>query len=151
MMLGDAAVEERLERIEDDLGRILASLAAVGPITKVAELYVTQATIEAGVKRELKALELRHRIFPAAAHDQIAWTMLLVAYEHSYQRKRLSVTALQSFCYAPAATASRHLSLLKRDGLLYSEPDDSDRRRQWISLSDQARGLMVRYFTALLN
>ena len=149
MIVGEAALEERVERLEDDVGRILACLAAVRSVTKVAELYVTQATIEAGVKHELKAIELRHRIFPAAAHDQLAWTMLLVAYQHGVQRKRLSVTALGNFSYAPASTALRYVGLLKRAGLLHSETDQADRRRQWVSISDEARGLMVRYFTAL--
>lgn len=148
-MVGEAELEERLERLEDDVGRILASLTAVRHVTKVAELYVTQATIESGVKRELKGLELRHRIFPAAAHDQVAWAMLLAAYQHGAERKRLSVTALCSFSYAPPTTALRHLELLTDAGLLNSSPDLADRRRRWVSLSDHARGLIVRYFTAL--
>ena len=122
MASGGAALEERLERLEDDIGRIFASLSVAQAKTNLAELYATQAAIEAGVKHELKALELRHRIFPAAAHEQVAWAMLLAAYQHGYLRKRVSVTALGSFSHAPPTTALRHLDQLKHADLLGSDP-----------------------------
>lgn len=145
----EGALEDRLGRLEEDVGRILAGLSAGQSLTKLAELYVAQATIEAGVRHELKALDIRHRIFPGPAHDQVAWTMLLATYRHGAERKRLSVTALGSYCHTPATTALRHLTSLEEAGQRASEADVTDCRRRWISLSGRARGLMVRYFTAL--
>lgn len=149
MARGATALEERIDRLDDDVARILATLSTLQPATLRNDLYVSRATIEAGVERELKALELRHRTFPKAAHDQIAWAMLLVAYQHGSQRRKLSASALCSHAYAPSTTALRWLRVLEDAGMVESEVDQNDRRRRWIRISDQARGLMVRYFTAL--
>lgn len=77
--------------------------------------------------------------------------MLLVAYQHASQRKRLSATAICSHAFAPPTTALRWLKVLEDAGLLESEPDETDKRRRRVRIADQARGLMVRYFTGLNN
>jgi hypothetical protein len=148
MALGEATLEDRVVRLEDDVGRILASLSAVESL-HAAELYVTQVTIEAGIKRELKALELRHRIFPEAAHDQVAWSMLLAAHKYAAPGRQLPVTALCTFACSPDTTALRWLGVLEQAELLRSGRDANDGRRRLMSITDTARGLMVRYFTAL--
>ena len=149
MGLSTVALEKRVERLDDEVARIFAVLSTLQPAALRTDLYVTQATIEAGVEQELKAIALRHQTFPKAAQDQVAWSMLLVAYQHAAQRRKLSASALCGLSYAPYTTALRWLGELEQVGLIDSEPDENDRRRRWVTISAQGRGLMVRYFTKL--
>lgn len=147
MALSGAALEETVVRLDEGVSKILTILTTALPRSLEGQLYVTQAMIEAGVDRELKALELRHKIFPKIAHGQISWTLLLVAYKHTTQRKPLSVTNLMSWSLVPPTTSLRHLNLLEDEGLLDGEADVNDARRRWITATAETRRLMVRYFT----
>lgn len=140
---------DQLYRIEHGVATILATLTPERVMPRAAGPALTESMIGAEVERELRGLQLRHRIFPEAAHKQTAWTMLLVAYQHSVKRLPLSVTAICGLSHEPPTTALRHLEVLERDGLLTREPDVNDRRRSWITLSKEGRKLLVRYFTEL--
>lgn len=139
----------QLYRIEHGVSKILSMLTPERIMPRVEGPALTESMIGAEVERELKGLQLRHRIFPEAAHKQTAWTMLLVAYQHSVKRIPLSVTAICGLSHEPPTTALRHLEVLEREGLLLREPDINDGRRYWITLSKEGRKLLVRYFTEL--
>lgn len=151
MGLSGVALEETVARLDEGVSRILTLLTGSRPQPMVGQLYVTQSMIEEGVERELKALELRHKIFPSIAHKQIPWTLLLVAYKHTTQRKPLSVTNLMSWSHSPSTTSLKHINNLEEAGLLNGEADVNDGRRRWITASDETKRLMVRYFTALYS
>lgn len=150
MALASAVTDhDRLERIEAGLAQVLAVLTPSRSHDLARQPFISSAIVEAGVEHELKALEVRHRLFPKAAARQCAWAILLAAYKHTTQRKPLSVSAAMSYSLEPGATALRHLQELEELGFIVRHPDLNDRRRYWLTISDEARRLMVRYFTEL--
>ena len=151
--MGGDALAQKIERLSGQVDQMLSILRPSGikPIGKDGRLYVSQAEIEAGVERELKGLELRHRIFPAMAHQQPAWELMLVAYRHASEHRPISVSGLCHSIHAPGTTAMRHLEALVEAGLLVREKDTEDGRRYWVVLSDEVRKMMVRHFTELLT
>lgn len=51
-----AALEERIERLDEEVTRILALITSLQPPMHRDDLYVSRATIEEVVERELRAL-----------------------------------------------------------------------------------------------
>ena len=148
MEIVEAALSERIENLDSRVGEILAILS---PDRRSPTLYVSQFEIETSIDHELKELRLRHELFPKVAQKQIAWELLLLAYQHTIQRKLISVSGLVDSTHAPSSTALRHLYVLEVAGMLLSEDDPLDARRRWITVSENVRRLMLRYFTDLVR
>ena len=146
--MASEALSLEIERLNDRVSEVLAILK---PDRNQRALYISLTEVEAGMEREIKGLELRHKLFPPVVHHQPAWELLLIAYRHRSQRKPISVSGLCHSIHAPGTTALRHLEALEAEGFLEREKDPDDGRRYWIVLSDKARRLMVRYFTELLS
>ena len=65
------------------------------------------------------------------------------------EHKRVSVTSLCIASGVPPTTALRWIGQLTAAGLLERVEDETDRRRAFLALSDQAADAMARYFAEL--
>lgn len=98
------------------------------------------------VRRILRQRQLRARFFDAELFADPAWDMLLDLTASRAEHERVSVTSLCIASGVPCTTALRWISQMTRAGLLQRVEDDSDRRRAFITLSDNAADAMARYF-----
>jgi DNA-binding MarR family transcriptional regulator len=66
-----------------------------------------------------------------------AWDMLLDLYIEHSKGRRMSTHNLCEAAMVPASTALRWISAMVEDGQLFREPDPSDRRRIFVSLTPE--------------
>lgn len=98
------------------------------------------------VRRVLRQRQLRARFFDSELFADPAWDMLLDLTAARAEHERVSVTSLCIASGVPCTTALRWISQMVRAGLLQRVEDDADRRRAFITLSDDAADAMARYF-----
>jgi DNA-binding MarR family transcriptional regulator len=77
------------------------------------------------------------------------WDMLLDLTAARAEHKRVSVTSLCIASGVPPTTALRWISHMTDAGLLQRVEDDLDRRRVFVTLTDNAADGMARFFANL--
>ncbi len=83
--------------------------------------------------------EERDRIFGADLFFDPAWNILLDLY---ISERRGAMVSVSSMCIAskvPSTTALRWLTMIEKRGLIGRRPDDYDRRRSFLFLTDAGR------------
>jgi hypothetical protein len=98
------------------------------------------------VRRIIRQRQLRARFFDGELFADPAWDILLDLTAARAEHTRVSVTSLCIASGVPPTTALRWISQMTAAGLLERVEDDTDRRRAFIALSDQAADAMARYF-----
>jgi hypothetical protein len=83
-------------------------------------------------------------------YGEPAWDMLLDLYLRQKAGTRSSVTSACIGSRAPHTTALRYVSALCDAGWLERVIDETDRRRNWLSLSPEGEARLDRYFDRLL-
>jgi hypothetical protein len=83
-------------------------------------------------------------------YGEPAWDMLLDIYLRQKTGTRSSVTSACIGSHAPHTTALRYVAALCDAGWLERVVDDSDRRRNWLSLSHEGESRLDRYLDRLL-
>jgi DNA-binding MarR family transcriptional regulator len=101
------------------------------------------------VRRIIQQRQLRARFFDPALFGDPAWDMLLDLTAARAEHTRVSVTSLCIASGVPLTTALRWIGQMVDSGLLERQEDDTDKRRAFIALSDQAAEAMARYFAEL--
>lgn len=141
-------IGEQLASMELDIRRLAAIMGEIHSRDRSAP-----ATSEAGVlsivRAEQRALDLRFKICPPAARDQVGWEILLAAYHAHCNGREFPFTALSSFAHAPTTTASRWTTELERVGLLQRRADEEDRRRHRVSISQAGIATVQSYAAGL--
>lgn len=103
------------------------------------------------VRRIIRQRQLRARFFDGDLFADPAWDMLLDLTAARAEHARVSVTSLCIASGVPPTTALRWIGQMSESGLLQRVEDETDRRRAFITLSDQAADGMARYFAELGN
>jgi DNA-binding MarR family transcriptional regulator len=98
------------------------------------------------VRRVIRRRQLRARYFDGDLFSDPAWDILLDLTAARAEHKRVSVTSACIASGVPASTALRWIKHLSDAKLITRTEDDLDRRRSYISLTDEAALLMARYF-----
>lgn len=98
------------------------------------------------VRRIIRQRQLRARFFDGDLFADPAWDMLLDLTAARAEHTRVSVTSLCIASGVPPTTALRWIGQLTEAGLLQRVEDEADRRRAFITLSDQTADSMSRYF-----
>lgn len=98
------------------------------------------------VRRIIRQRQLRARFFDGDLFADPAWDMLLDLTAARAEHTRVSVTSLCIASGVPPTTALRWIGQMTESGLLQRVDDETDRRRAFITLSDQAAEGMARYF-----
>jgi DNA-binding MarR family transcriptional regulator len=104
-------------------------------------------TVRDALRREIAQRRNRTRHFDADLFGEPAWDLLLDLALARIESRHISVTSACIASGVPATTALRYIGRLIDRGLVVREGDPSDRRRQWLSLSDDAfarMGALVR-------
>ena len=98
------------------------------------------------VRQVIAKRQARAKFFDAELFADPAWDMLLDLTAARVERKRVSVTSLCIASAVPPTTALRWIGQMVEAGLFIRVEDDTDRRRAFIDLSDNAVDAMARYF-----
>lgn len=127
------------------LGRLLDSLDDVAGTresdrTKRAEFAT----------RVYRSRRLRGKYFAEGLFADAAWDILLLLYSLEAEGKRVSVSAVCASAGVPESTGHRWIERLIDAGLVIRERHPSDRRVNWVRLSDRTVQAMDRYFDDLL-
>lgn len=101
------------------------------------------------VRQIIARRQARARFFDAELFADPAWDMLLDLTAAHAEHARVSVTSLCIASGVPATTALRWIRQMTECGLFERVEDSADRRRAFITLSDQAVDAMARYFDAV--
>lgn len=101
------------------------------------------------VRRIIRQRQLRARFFDGDLFADPAWDMLLDLTAARAEHSRVSVTSLCIASGVPTTTALRWIGQMTETGLLQRVNDETDRRRAFITLADQAVDAMARYFAEL--
>ena len=101
------------------------------------------------VRRIIRQRQARNRFFDGELFADPAWDMLLDLTAARAEHERVSVTSLCIASGVPATTALRWISQMVEAGVFVRVQDDSDKRRAFIALSDDAADAMARYFAQL--
>jgi DNA-binding MarR family transcriptional regulator len=83
--------------------------------------------------------------FPGELFADPAWDILLDLALAAERHDRLSVTDTCIGSGVPTTTALRYIALLESKGLIDRRPDQGDRRRFWLALSEAGRAAMQAY------
>lgn len=98
--------------------------------------------------------ELRAKVLEGAVEPDAVWQMLLELLRARFFRKEISVTSLCFASKVPVTTALRKVDQLVAAGYVSRMPDELDRRRSFVSLTDEgaARVLaLLQYFSEALQ
>ena len=90
----------------------------------------------------------RAEFFDASLFADPAWDILLDLTAARVERKRVSITSLCLASGVPPTTGLRWIAQMTEAGLLRREEDETDRRRAFVALTDEAELAMARYFEA---
>lgn len=96
----------------------------------------------------LRIRRLRNDHFDANLFADPAWDMLLDLFVQRSAKKRVAITSACIASHVPPTTALRWLALLEDRGLISREEDAKDRRRVYVSLTDQGQSAVERYLAA---
>jgi len=79
----------------------------------------------------------REELLPILPACNPGWRILLELYIARRERVRVSISDISHLTNLAGATSLRWLKLLDDGGLVTRQPDINDRRRFWLSLTDQ--------------
>lgn len=128
------------------LGRLLDSLEGM------AEIRAPDRNERAEFAgRVYRSRRLRSKYFCDGLFADAAWDILLLLYSLEGGGKRVSVSAVCASAGVPESTGHRWIERLIHNGLLVREKHPSDRRVNWVRLSDQTLDRMDSYFEDLLT
>lgn len=103
------------------------------------------------VRDVIRARRMRDRFLGEGLFEDPAWDMLLDLFAARLERRRVSVSSLCIAAAVAPTTALRWIAKLTARGMLVRSPDDEDRRRSHIALSDESAAAMQRYVHALTS
>lgn len=109
----------------------------------------TKAVAEDDVQLIIAARRARDTYFGSGLFSDPGWDILLHLYLAKLQGKKLSVSLLSDISGVPLTTAMRWLDTLDGPGWVNREPDQFDRRRVHVELSDRGIATLQVYFDAV--
>ncbi|WP_133366477.1 winged helix DNA-binding protein [Qipengyuania sediminis] len=101
------------------------------------------------VHRIIRQRRLRQRYFEAGLFADPAWDILLDLTAARAEHRRVSVTSLCIAADVPSTTALRWIAEMTEMGLLVRKQDPDDKRRTFITLTDDVASAMARFFDEL--
>lgn len=103
----------------------------------------------AELRRAIRTRRMREAFFMPGLFADPAWDMLLDLYAAELEGEPVSVSSLCIAAAVAPTTALRWIARMTEDGLLERRPDESDRRRAFMALTDVARVGMRGYLEAV--
>lgn len=106
---------------------------------------VARAGLVGIARRLLRETDIRKECFADCVSHDAVWPMLLDVYVQTVEQKKVTVSDACIASRAPNTTALRWIGELVERGTLVRTPDPKDRRRYYITLSDDTFVKMSRY------
>ena len=100
------------------------------------------------VRSLIKARGRRGKFFKASLFSDPAWDILLELFAAELEGRKVSITTVGLTAHIPPTTALRWIGALEQEGLLRRANDPLDRRRSFVSLSDDGSRAMALYMQA---
>jgi hypothetical protein len=119
------------------------------PLSYDAEASAEEEPRPQELRRAIRARRMRDGFFMPGLFADPAWDMLLDLYAAELEEQPVSVSSLCIAAAVAPTTALRWIARMTEDGLLERQPDQSDRRRAFMTLSEVARVGMRAYLLAL--
>lgn len=101
------------------------------------------------IRKIIRNRQLRSKFLDGALFADPAWDMLLDLTAARVEHVRVTVSSLCIASNVPSSTALRWIGQMTTAGLIVREEDDGDRRRAFLTLSDDAALAMARLFAEL--
>jgi DNA-binding MarR family transcriptional regulator len=121
-----------------DIGQDTDGAATPGALLKLAQMM-------------LLARQARAHFFKAPMFGEPAWEMLLALYINHDGGSRQSIGRLSAVSGAPPTTALRWLDYLEKEQLVARNPNPTDRRSDFVELTDRGRSAMEAYLSETLG
>ncbi|WP_054105980.1 MarR family transcriptional regulator [Novosphingobium sp. AAP83] len=118
-----------------ELARALHALANSTGEPENIRLEPTKDELLGEARHQFKTRLLREAHFEGLPFHETGWEILLELYIAEAEGRKLNVTAIGLDGHIPTATLVRWIALLEQRQLLVRQPDTTDRRRTWISLT----------------
>jgi DNA-binding MarR family transcriptional regulator len=126
----------------DDLASKIRSVRITSPETSLTDISPL-----ARAKLHYKSRRKRELIF--GSNDLLgepAWDMIVDLFIASEEGNRVSVTSLCVASAVPTTTALRWISILENEGIIFRVADETDARRFFLFLSEDARDRVRSHF-----
>lgn len=117
------------------------------PPTVPIETAAERGTLVARARDEFDNRRRRVGVFGQSMFGEAAWDMLLALYILDESGQRQTVGGLMQFAGSPTSTAKRWLDYLAAHDLVRREPHPTDRRTDFVSLTDKAREKLDLYLS----
>lgn len=104
---------------------------------------LARTTPAARIRQIIRLRRMRERHFGSDLFADPAWDILLDLMAAHLEDKRVTVTSVCAAAAVPPATALRWLKALTVKGIVLRATDPSNRRRVYLSLSDETRHAMI--------
>lgn len=101
------------------------------------------------VRDIIRARAAREQFFPDGLFADPAWDILLDLFCAEMDQRRIAVGSLCIGARVPATTALRWIDVLLRHQLIEKRTDPLDKRRVFVSLTEQGSAAMQAYFATL--
>jgi len=137
------------ERDVDDLHRLLGKLRDRSPVSETQDAEVPDSEelkLEQRARRLLENRRKRVAIFGAQMFAEPAWDMLLLLYL-SGRGRRQTQSSLCELSGASRSTAMRWIEFLAGRGLVRREDHPTDKRQNFVSLTEKGRHLLDLYLS----
>lgn len=79
------------------------------------------------------------------------WIMLVELYIALHENQRISVSGVSVMAGVPSTTGLRYLDALALKGAVVRVPDNNDRRRSWVRLTDTGKDIVERMLANLVK
>lgn len=160
-----AAVRKAADEYRQEMeGRVLDS-AATRDLAQIVDQFksfvtngktATAASGPAGSDDRLRKAnhlmsirKLRDAHLPAAEFDEPLWFMMLDLYQSQIIGQRVSISNLCLSSGIPQTTALRRIDDLVSRGLVHRIPDQNDRRRAFVELSEEGHARISRFLDSV--
>lgn len=154
--LGVSTRSERTGRVDDGEGprewfSSSSPPSRIGPSENIVAARLARATRPPlpdprFIRKVIRQRHLRARYFDGEFFSDPVWDILLDLTAARAEHKRVSVTSACIASGVPVTTALRWIKFMVEAGLIERSGDDLDKRRTFVSLTDQAADLVSRYF-----
>jgi DNA-binding MarR family transcriptional regulator len=137
------------ERDVDDLHRLLGKLRDRSPASETPDAEVPdgeELKLEQRARRLLENRRKRIAIFGVQMFAEPAWDMLLLLYL-SGRGRRQTQSSLCELSGASRSTAMRWIEFLAGRGLVRREDHPTDKRQNFVSLTEKGRHLLDLYLS----
>lgn len=133
-----------------DVNQTLAEL--VVRLSSIQSLISGQAVFRRAFAGKVFSIRrARSRFFPQELFAEPAWDILLLLYGVEPSQERLSISAVCASVDSPPTTVLRWIEKLEEAGLLVRQKHPTDRRVNWLKLSDDCVDRLDRFFDSALS